>query len=55
MHANPKFQMGKLMITANTLKEAIKSCVILHYYYINNYKKTSTHNRGVQGKALSGG
>jgi hypothetical protein len=54
MHANPKFQMGKLMLTVNTLKEAGKSCVILHDYYINNYKKTSTHNRGIQGKALSG-
>jgi hypothetical protein len=38
-HANPKFQMGKLMLTADTLKEAGKSCGILHNYYINNYKK----------------
>jgi hypothetical protein len=38
-HANPKFQMGKLMLTIDTLKEAGKSCVILHNYYINNYKK----------------
>jgi hypothetical protein len=38
-HANPKFQMGKLMLTVNTLKEASKSCVILHNYYIDNYKK----------------
>jgi hypothetical protein len=38
-HANLKFQMGKLMLTANTLKEAGKSCVILHNYYNNNYKK----------------
>jgi hypothetical protein len=39
MHANPKFQMGKLMLTVDTLKEADKSCVVLHDYYINNYKK----------------
>jgi hypothetical protein len=38
-HANPKFQMGKLMLTIDTLKEAGKSCVVLHNYYINNYKK----------------
>jgi hypothetical protein len=38
-HANPKFQMGKLMLTVGTLKEASKSCVVLHNYYINNYKK----------------
>jgi hypothetical protein len=37
-HANPKFQMGKLMLTVDTLKEAGKSCVVLHNYYINNYK-----------------
>jgi hypothetical protein len=38
-HANLKFQMGKLMLTVSTLKKAGKSCVILHNYYINNYKK----------------
>jgi hypothetical protein len=38
-HANPKFQMGKPMLTVGTLKEAGKSCVVLHDYYINNYKK----------------
>jgi hypothetical protein len=38
-HTNLKFQMGKPMLTVNTLKEAGKSCVILHNYYINNYKK----------------
>jgi hypothetical protein len=38
-HANPKFQMEKLMLTISTLKEAGKSYVILHNYYINNYKK----------------
>jgi hypothetical protein len=38
-HANPKFQLGKLMFTVFTLKEAGKSCVALHDYYINNYKK----------------
>jgi hypothetical protein len=55
MHANPKFQMGKPMLTVITLKEAGKSCVVLPNYYTNNYKKTSTHNRGIQGKELSGG
>jgi hypothetical protein len=39
MHANPKFQMGESMLTISTLKEAGKSCVVLHNYYINNYKK----------------
>jgi hypothetical protein len=38
-HANLKFQMGKPMLTADTLKEAGKSCVVLHNYYINNHKK----------------
>jgi hypothetical protein len=38
-HANPKFEMGKPMLTIGTLKEAGKSYVILHNYYINNYKK----------------
>ena len=38
-HANPKFQMGKAMLTIGTLKEAGKSCVVLHNYYISNYKK----------------
>jgi hypothetical protein len=39
MHANPKFQMGKPMLTVITLKEAGKYCVVLHNYYINNYKR----------------
>jgi hypothetical protein len=38
-HANPKFQMGKVMLTVGTLKEAGKSCVVLPNYYISNYKK----------------
>jgi hypothetical protein len=38
-HANLKFQMGKLMLTVDTLKEASKGCVVLHNYYNNNYKK----------------
>jgi hypothetical protein len=38
-HANLKFQMEKPMLTVDTLKEAGKSCVVLHDYYINNYKK----------------
>jgi hypothetical protein len=38
-HANPKFKMGKPMLTVSTLKEAGKFCVVLHNYYISNYKK----------------
>jgi hypothetical protein len=38
-HANPEFQMGKPMLTVDTLKEASKSCLVLHNYCINNYKK----------------
>jgi hypothetical protein len=37
--ANPKFGMGKPMLTVNVLKQVGKSCVKLHNYYINNYKK----------------
>jgi hypothetical protein len=38
-HANLKFQMGKPILTLDTLKEAGKSCVVRHNYYMNNYKK----------------
>jgi hypothetical protein len=38
MQANPEFVMGRLMLTVDTLKQAGKSCVELHNYYINNYK-----------------
>jgi hypothetical protein len=41
MNANPKFQMGKPMLTVNALKEVGKSCVVLHDYYINNYKNVN--------------
>jgi hypothetical protein len=41
-HANPKFQMGKPMLTVNTFKEVSESCVVLHNYYINNYKNVNT-------------
>jgi hypothetical protein len=41
-YANPKFQMGKLMLTIDALKEAGKSCVVLHNYCINNYKNVNT-------------
>jgi hypothetical protein len=54
-HANPKFQMGKPMLTISTLKEVGKSCVILHNYYMNNYKKCQHIIGGIQGKALFGG
>jgi hypothetical protein len=39
MHVNPNFQMGKPMLTIDTYKEAGKSWIILHDFYINNYKK----------------
>jgi hypothetical protein len=35
-YVNPKFQMGKPMLTVGTLKEAGKSCVVIHNYYNNN-------------------
>jgi hypothetical protein len=54
-HANLKFRMGKPMLTIDTLKETGKSCVVLHDYCFNNYKKMSTHNKGIKGKTLSGG
>jgi hypothetical protein len=38
-HADPKIQMGKPMLTISTLKEADKSCIVLHNYYVNNFKK----------------
>jgi hypothetical protein len=36
--ANPKFVMGKPMLTADALHKASQPCVELHSYYINNYK-----------------
>jgi hypothetical protein len=36
--ANPKFVMGRLMLTIDALHKAGKPCVKLHNYYINNYK-----------------
>jgi hypothetical protein len=39
MQANVKSVMRKLMLTVNTFKQAGKSCIELHNYYINNYKK----------------
>jgi hypothetical protein len=36
--ANLKFVMGRLMLTVEVFKQAGKSCVELHNYYINNYK-----------------
>jgi hypothetical protein len=51
-HANSKFQMGKPMLTVSTLKEAGKSCVVLHNYYINNYKKCQHIIGGLKEKHL---
>jgi hypothetical protein len=39
MQANPKFVMGRPMLTVDALKLSSKSCVELHNYYINNYHK----------------
>jgi hypothetical protein len=36
--SNPKFVMGKPMLTVDTLNKADQACVDLHNYYINNYK-----------------
>jgi hypothetical protein len=37
--ANPKFVMGRSMLTVDVLKMAGKSCVELHNYYINDFNK----------------
>jgi hypothetical protein len=36
--ANPKFVLGKPMLTVDTLHKASQPCVELHNYYMNNYK-----------------
>jgi hypothetical protein len=36
--ANPKFVMGKSMLTIDALHKAGQPCVELHNYYMNNYK-----------------
>jgi hypothetical protein len=36
--ANPKFIMGKLMLTVDVLHKAGQPCVEVHNYYMNNYK-----------------
>jgi hypothetical protein len=51
--ANPKFVMGKPILTVDALKQASKSCVELYNYYINNYKKKPRYNSIVQGRPLS--
>jgi hypothetical protein len=38
MQANPKFIMGKTMLTIDALHKAGQPYVELHNYYINNYK-----------------
>jgi hypothetical protein len=38
MQANPKFVMGKPMLTIDVLHKAGQPCVELHNYYMNNYK-----------------
>jgi hypothetical protein len=38
MQANPKFVMGRLMLTVDMLDKVGKPCVELHNCYINNYK-----------------
>jgi hypothetical protein len=39
MQTNSKFVMGKPMLTVDALKQASKSYVKVHNYYINNYRK----------------
>jgi hypothetical protein len=36
--ANPKFVMGKPMLTVDVLHNAGQPCIDLHNYYIQNYK-----------------
>jgi hypothetical protein len=36
--SNPKFVMGKSMLTIDVLDKAGQACISLHNYYINNYK-----------------
>jgi hypothetical protein len=38
MQANPKFVMGKLMLTIGALHNVGQPCIDLHNYYIQNYK-----------------
>jgi hypothetical protein len=38
MQANPKFIMGKPMLTVDMLHKTGQPCVELHNYYMNNYK-----------------
>jgi hypothetical protein len=38
--ANPKFVMGKPMLTINVLHKACQPCVVLHNYYMNKYKSS---------------
>jgi hypothetical protein len=38
MQANPKFVMGKLMLTIDALHKAGQLYLELHNYYINSYK-----------------
>jgi hypothetical protein len=40
--ANLKFVLGKSILIVDALKQAGKSCVELHNYYINNYNKNKT-------------
>jgi hypothetical protein len=36
---NPKFVIGRPMLTVDALKMAGKSCVKFHNYYMNNFNK----------------
>jgi hypothetical protein len=38
MQANPKFVMGKPMLTVDVLHKTSQPCVEFHNYYMNNYK-----------------
>jgi hypothetical protein len=38
MQANPKFVMGRPILTADELHKAGQPCIDLHNYYIQNYK-----------------
>jgi hypothetical protein len=36
--ANPKFGMGKMMLTVDELHKVGQPCIHIHNYYIQNYK-----------------
>jgi hypothetical protein len=52
---NPKFVIGKPILTADALDKAGQACVSLHNYYINNYKSGQDIISVIEGSPLSDG